>query len=124
MTASMLTRGRLLGVIAATAIAVGCMQDSAGEPRRPPAVPARATWVGGPDGGVFVVLRATTATTYAGTVYYPDGSIWYAGTFVLRPLGARAFDPARAKQLSGWDGTKLLIDDGRTLEASPAAPGK
>lgn len=107
-----------LALLAALFMALGCTQ-SAGEPARPPAVPVSAFWLGGPDGGVFVALKPRSAGgSYAGTIYHPDGSLWYSGEFRLRPAGAAAVDPSSTRQFVGWDGMQLLLDDGRSLVAA------
>ncbi|WP_330835261.1 hypothetical protein [Piscinibacter sp.] len=103
------------------------MDNSAGEPQRPLAVPKTAAWVGGPDGGVFVLLKARAdagSVAYSGTVYHVDGSVWYSGPFVLQPAGAKAVDPQNKRQFSGWDGTQILLEDGRSLVAKASQRAK
>ncbi len=88
-----------------------------GSPRRPARVPAQAFWVGGPDGGVFLVLERSNARkgTFAAKIYHPDGELWYAGSLVLKPPGT-SVDPSQHGQFVGWDGERLLMNDGRWLE--------
>ena len=110
------TRLVLLGAVM---LAWGCVQP-APEPARPAGLPAEAFWLGGPDGGVFVWLKRQddpASTSYTGAVYHPDGSVWYEGRFILAPAGGRPVDPANRKQFAGWDGTQILLQDGRALVA-------
>ena len=86
-------------------------------------MPSQAFWLGGSDGGVFVRLSATGAgrqRVYAARVYEADGSIWYRGPVVLEPAGSEPVDVARIDQFTAWDGTRLLLKDGRALVAKPA----
>jgi hypothetical protein len=60
---------------------------------RPPNVPQAAVWVGGPDGGVFVLFEpppipGAKATTIRGKVFHSTGEVWFSGTFVPEPPGA------------------------------------
>ena len=94
--------------------------EPAGEdsPRRPAGVPAQAFWVGGLDGGVFVLLERSNDRkgTFAGKIYHQDGELLYAGPLVPKPAGTFV-DPAQHEQFAGWDGERLLIADGRSLES-------
>ena len=87
-------------------------------PKRPAGVPAEAFWVGGPDGGVFVVIKRATRPpgTFAGKIYHDDGTLWYAGPLVPAPRGV-SIDPSQHHQFDAWDGDNLLLSDGRWLES-------
>ena len=103
-----------LGVLVLAAYAA----DVSAEPPRPIGLPPDAFWVGGPDGGVYLTLQRSSApgsATYMGAVYYADGSIWYRGPLRLKPNGSKPIDPSDRKQFVGWDGTRVLLNDGRTL---------
>lgn len=93
-------------------------------PRRPAGVPAAAFWVGGPDGGVFVLLEPTNDRrgTFAARIFHPDGAVWYAGPLVpaARDGAAADIDPGQHDQFAGWDGERLLLVDGRSLESPQA----
>ena len=120
MSFSLKLRSSLLASLAGLILALGTGISSA-EPTRPPAVPASAFWLGGPDGGVFVHLKLVTAPgVYTGSIYHPNGALWYRGRFLLRPAGGKAIDPADIHQFSFWDGSQLVLEDGRTLLARPA----
>jgi hypothetical protein len=97
----------------------GCTQNGS-EPARPAGLPSDAFWLGGPEGGVFVSLKRHEergSTSYSGAVYHPDGSVWYKGSFVLEPASGKPVDPSDRQQFAGWDGTQLLLEDGRALVA-------
>jgi len=90
------------------------------EPARPARLPKEAFWLGGSDGGVFVLLKRKDdhgLSSYTGTIYHPYGAVWYKGSFILSPAGSNSIDPARQGQFVGWDGTQILLEDGRSLVA-------
>jgi hypothetical protein len=113
--------------IAAVALGVllcGCVQ-SAGEPSKPAGVPPAAVWVGGADGGVFVLVEPKPAARDAVMArIYADGTgaVLFAGELVLDAPGAPLPDLRDAKSFGGWDGDTLFLADGRALRAPPASP--
>lgn len=109
----------LLAVVFMAAVIVGCYAV-AEEPPRPAGLPADAFWVGGPDGGVFMRLEPPVgdATTYSGAIYNEfDGSVWYEGLMSLEPADSAPLDVRDRQQISGWDGTRIHLTDGRALVA-------
>lgn len=123
----MLHSTRVLPLVVAAGVAamLGCSRLPCGT-ARPAGVPAQAFWLGGPDDGVFVQLNphdGAAATSYSGSIYHSDGSIWYAGKFVLKPAGSRPIDPFDRAQFAGWDGTRILLQDGRSLLAANEKKG-
>ena len=109
--------------------AFGCSQGSS-QPARPKSLPASAFWVGGADGGVFVDVQPAGAgaarSQYRGTIYHPDGEVWYAGALQLQPATAAPLDLSNKQQFEAWDGTRLLLSGQRVLVARPgkrASPG-
>ncbi len=91
----------------------GCRR--AAEPERPSGVPAQAFWLGGADGGVFVLLQASASgrADYKARIFYPHGEVWYEG--LLHLDRGPAVNVADQHLFSGWDGTALLLSDGRRL---------
>lgn len=99
-------------------VAMGCTSEAV-DPPRPATLPREAFWIGGADGGAFVRLaKAKTAGEYAGAVYREDGSVWYEGRFVLEPPNAASVEPGEQADFTGWDGTQLLLSEGRALVAA------
>lgn len=108
-----------MAVVVVGILTLGCAHLES-EPARPTELPAEAFWLGGPDGGVFVLLKRQddpAFTSYNGAVYYPDGSLWYQGRFTLDPAVGKSIDPGNRRQFAGWDGTQILLQDGRALVA-------
>jgi hypothetical protein len=105
-----------VSVIAATII--GCY-PVAEEPVRPNGVPAEAFWVGGADGGVFIRLEPPVAepSTYSGAIYAENGLVEYEGRFTLEPASSEPFDIQDRQGVAGWDGTRVVLKDGRALVA-------
>ena len=86
------------------------------EPVRPAQVSADSAWVGGLDGGVFVLVSPTDiqAGIYNAEIYYVSGDLAYKGSMKLSPADAM-FDPVRKSDYEGWDGDTLYLSHGRTL---------
>jgi hypothetical protein len=100
---------------------VGC-RGSSSPPPRPAAVPAHAIWVGGTDGGVFLVFDKKAGNPkriYDAVIYYQDsGDIWFKGKLQLSAPGEIEPRSYRdTKFFSGWDGDTLYLVDGRYLTA-------
>lgn len=55
-------------------------------PPHPNGVPKEAMWIGGTDGGVFVVMhKAIEANTYLSEVFFDQsGDVWYKGRLLLQ----------------------------------------
>jgi hypothetical protein len=129
MKARLGARGRA-GAVAATVLALalvsiaavdGCrMKAAEGAPSRPFNVPPAAFWLGGPDGGVFVLLKADESGGHThpiqGTIFHQNGQTWFTGRFVAEPAGATIAVEDRAAFM-GWDGERLLLTQGRALRA-------
>ncbi len=116
---------RFIGVIAQLVILAACTY-SVSEPRRPAQVPKQALWVGGSDGGVFVEVSETPQkdSGYRMTVYHSrTGQILYTGPAEIRPRGKGSLRVHDVESYSGWDGEKMILSDGRTLEpVTPSHP--
>jgi hypothetical protein len=97
--------------------ALGC-RESVGQPSRPANVPAAAFWLGGPDGGVFVLLNKpktgkTLVKTCTGTIYTGLGYVVFSGTFDLSPADSAPLDIADTDQFDFWGGTELVVKGGK-----------
>jgi hypothetical protein len=95
-------------------------QDTSLEPPpRPDGVPKEALWVGGADGGVFLVLEKTAEPqTFSAEIYFDQsGELWYKGRLKLEPGSSVDFDYKNAATFSAWDGDTLYLSDGRQLKA-------
>lgn len=87
---------------------------------RPASVDKEAVWVGGADGGVYVLvtkLAGAAPDTYQARIYHANGDPWYQGALVLNPQGSKPLDLQDSKQYSGWDGDTLHLSDGRYLKS-------
>lgn len=90
--------------------------DSPG--KRPENVHQDAVWVGGADGGVYVLVTKPSSApsdTYSAHIFHENGESWYQGVLVLRPDASNPLDLENKNQFSGWDGDKLYLSDGRYL---------
>jgi hypothetical protein len=120
---SLTARWLLIG----TAVLLLNCRSSSGPPPRPPPVPASAIWVGGADGGVFLVFdkKANDPKQIYDAAIYTEhsGDIWFKGK--LRLSASPEIDPRvyrDPKFFSGWDGERLHLSDGRQLTVTKVAP--
>jgi hypothetical protein len=95
--------------------------EPTGAPPHPPGVPKAAMWIGGADGGAFVLVEKTQADPleiYRGKIYYEKtGELWYQGKLRLEPSGKAVPVLAAPQTFVGWDGEALHLTDGRSLRA-------
>lgn len=117
-------------VAAAMLLAQACSEPEArsasseASRERPEAVPADARFVGGADGGVYVVVERADGSSeagYQGKIYHSNGELWYEGQLVLVPADADPVDLGSQGIFTGWDGDTLYLNDQRYLRA-PHAP--
>ncbi len=100
---------------------LGCEQENPiiAEPLRPSNVPVASVWVGGVDGGVFVLVKKSKShdnDTYLGEIYYVSGDLSYKGSMKLLPSGSPGFDATDKESFEGWDGDTLYIKNNQYLK--------
>lgn len=85
------------------------------EPVRPDLVPVNAMWVGGIDGGFFVLVTKPPEypeTVFYGEVYYVSGDVAYKGKLRMFPEDGAGINIKEKHSFEGWDGDTLyLIND-------------
>ena len=80
---------------------------------KPGKVPGAAIWIGGPDGGVYALVKISE-NKYSGVVYFEhNGDIWYDGKFTY--TGEQSFDVTDKSLYSSWDGDILYLVNGDKL---------
>jgi hypothetical protein len=91
--------------------------EAVSSPPKPKPVPESAFWVGGHEGGVFVLIsKAQSGKLYFGTIYFDaNGEIWYQGKFQY--TGNDSFDVGDKSSYTGWDGDFLFLSNGEKLIA-------
>ena len=102
-------------------LVVGCEREASTptEPNRPPNIPAASLWVGGLDGGVFVLIRKSEKLgkdIYLGEIYYVSGDLAYKGSMKIFPAGITDFDSTKKESYEGWDGDTLYLRNNRYLK--------
>lgn len=107
--------------VLAFGLAIGCEREASipAEPSKPHNVPTTSLWVGGLDGGVFVLVRKSEKLgkdMYFGEVYYISGDVAYKGPLKIFPAGAVDFDPTKKESYEGWDGDTLYLKNSRQLK--------
>lgn len=101
-------------------VASGCesQEPVVVEPSKPPNVPSEAIWVGGLDGGVFVLIRDSDSSgdgIYFGEIYYVSGDVSYKGDLKIYPDNLLRIDFGNKESYQGWDGDTLYLREGRYL---------
>jgi len=103
----------------------GCQRTRTSAQQESPAVPpivgrVDQFWVGGLDGGVFVIFepRSSSKMPLRGRILRADGSTWFVGEFVPEPPGIEV-DIRDRTAFKGWDGERLLLTGGQALRAEP-----
>ncbi len=102
-----------------------CQPEAAShEPARPDGVPEEAIWVGGADGGVFLLVVGDGDPAYRGCIFFDRSPhLSYNGLLVKNtpgPIEGALDDPAA---FDAWDGVRLHLAEGGWLRAaSPFNP--
>jgi hypothetical protein len=90
-------------------------------PNRPKTVPSQAMWIGGVDGGAWVVM--SKPADQLPHIYYAEiygdqaGDKWYIGRLELQPANDPVLDMTDPETFGVWDGDNLQLKDGRILRA-------
>jgi len=86
---------------------------------RPQSVPKNAIWVGGDDGGVYLIIeknKKDKLNIYRAIIYHSIGEVDYKGKLSINSKKNPFFDINNKELYSGWDGDTLYLQDGRELE--------
>ncbi len=90
-------------------------------PARPESVPEEAMWIGGIDGGAWVVLTKPAHEPdhiYHAEVYGDQaGDPWYIGRLEVIPSTQPNVPLDQPDAYGVWDGDQLLLQDGRSMRA-------
>lgn len=111
-------RAALALLLVLSSVGACVVAEDAGS-ERPEGVPASAEWVGGADGGVWVDLQATSERGEFDAAILADvtGASLYQGTLALTDPQADDDVASLRQKLNAWDGSQLLLTDGRSLSA-------
>lgn len=97
-----------------------CSYD-AQSPQRPESVPTDAMWIGGVDGGAWVLLKKNAGDPeyiYRVEIYGDQaGDKWYIGKLEVVPNSQPDVPLDNPDAFGVWDGDNLLLEDGRTMRA-------
>ncbi len=88
-------------------------------PNKPAQVPNKAFWVGGLDGGVFVLVERNEnleVNEYLGEIYYVSGDLAYKGKLNILPKGSAVIDYTNPEIYQGWDGDTLYVVGNKQLK--------
>lgn len=90
-------------------------------PGRPQSVPGAAMWIGGADGGAWVLLKKNPGDpeyVYRVEVYGDQaGDKWYIGRLEVSPQSGPGVPLDKPEAFGVWDGDSLLLQDGREMRA-------
>jgi len=98
--------------------APGCSQRPA-ERQRPKGIPAEAFFVGGNDGGVFLLCKDTPDKYVYHCTIFDDhqGTLLNENNFRTATGQQLCIDVANRSIFSAWDGSRILLKDGRWMES-------
>jgi hypothetical protein len=88
-------------------------------PLKPKNVPAQSVWVGGADGGIFVLLKKVNRLgkgIYIAQIHAQSGYLEYKGKLKIEPVNSLDFDTSDKESCSFWGGDSLHLRDGRILK--------
>jgi hypothetical protein len=88
-------------------------------PNKPTQVPSKAFWIGGLDGGVFVLVERNEnleANEYLGEIYYVSGDLAYKGKLNILPKDSAVIDYMNPGIYQGWDGDTLYVVGNKQLK--------
>ncbi len=114
-----------LALVFATGCEVEVVSNGNGAPSRPSGVPDSAVWLGGADGGVFIVLEkreGTPAELYHGSIYHESGALAYRGRLAVKSTAQPPVDVNDPHAFVGWDGDRLNLEDDRSMAAIDPFP--
>jgi hypothetical protein len=115
----------LLSLVAALFMS-GCHQESEplAAPERPGSVSPAALWVGGNEGGFFILVEQNRADqaqpAYRAEIRHANGELAYKGPVQLHPPGSY-FNPSLPDVYDFWDGDRIYLMDGRYLSIDERA---
>ncbi|MCP4338821.1 MAG: hypothetical protein GY799_08010 [Desulfobulbaceae bacterium] len=104
--------------IIVTILLASCSSENY-EPTRPVPVPNEAMWIGGIDGGAWVLLRKQE--NQPDHIYYAEvygdqvGDPWYIGRLEVIPHSKPNVPLDNPEAYGVWDGDSLLLEDGRSM---------
>jgi hypothetical protein len=91
---------------------------------RPKNVPLDAIWVGGIDGGVYILLtsvKSTGSERYCAKVFNDfTGKVRFSGLVIRDPTMATPIKPTSPGVFAGWDSRGILLVDGTMLRSVAA----
>ncbi|VAX05742.1 hypothetical protein MNBD_GAMMA19-114 [hydrothermal vent metagenome] len=85
---------------------------------KPDNIPEKASWIGGLDGGMYVLVQKNNKDSpaiYDAEIYHSSGSASYKGKLVINAPENPQFNYNDVNSYSGWDGDTLYLQDGRYL---------
>lgn len=92
-------------------------EGTVASPDKPEQVPEQAFWIGGHEGGAFILISNKKENNeYFGAVYFDTtGEVWYEGQFNY--TGDAPFDVANKSSYTAWNGDFLFLENGEKLIA-------
>lgn len=107
-----MTAPSLLSVLTAAVLIVACT-SKVEAPKRLPGIPPDAVWVGGRDGGAWILCRDDGGRNFC--TIYNDASpeVWIQAFFVLE--GSSRGVSVQELRYDFFDGDRIRLVDGRVL---------
>lgn len=104
-------------LVLVAALLVACTSEVE-PPKRGAAIPPEAVWVGGADGGAWILCREDGDQNSC-TIYHDNtGEVWVRGNFVLQ--GSTRGVSTQELRYDFFDGERIGLLDGRVLTLTRA----
>ena len=99
----------LISVMLAAGSFAGC--NSNVTPKKPNQIAKEAFWVGGNDGGVWVVLRDVRSDRFLAEIYHESGEPWISGWFAASlPTNTKIVNAKWLQEnMNAFDGTNISL---------------
>jgi hypothetical protein len=111
MTVNGFSRLGLLIALTGLVFLSECWAQVPTTPPKPKNVPVASIWVGGLDGGAFVLVTHCAKCSrgiYRAEIHGQSGWLWYKGLLKINRLDGPDFDLSSKMSYDSWDGTRLF----------------
>lgn len=104
----------LSNLLLAAALLVACTSEVE-PPKRLANIPPEAVWVGGADGGAWILCKEDRGRNFCTIYNDTNGEVWVSDYFVLEVSGRSVSE--QELHYDFFDGERIRLSDGRVLRS-------